>query len=319
MFSRLGLRAFRTILVSLSGPFPLPAATRTIGRSRSPTPTRTTATHHPALPKPAYARLGRSCASCRLSRPTKHIRKPYGSRSGYSSRLAHLLRTLYSLFVDTVRFPAAFVEAFLLLDTSSQLIWTFNLLLYTLLFTLEVRQVHYHCTVIIEGYQFSSKRILNWERTWTADCAYFNREDMDWKVWEAIDRDIQCVRMEKARIRGLSLKVRVIRERTVRDRYFNIFGLRSVEVPEDPYHGTDVFETEDDFLLSAPDLDCDLELPKREWGEIGRDLLLGEPPTPPSSAPPTPSPRLGAFVRPVRIADPGDPPDAGEDERMLWH
>ncbi|KAG9081840.1 hypothetical protein FS749_007341 [Ceratobasidium sp. UAMH 11750] len=304
--SGLASYAYHAISDSLFGPPSPTPVDGTLGGSFSPTRTRTTTTDDPPLPKPASARFGNS------PRPYRW----YRSRWAISPRLARHLRTLYSSFVDAMRFPAVFVEAFLLMDRSSQIIWTCGLLLFTLLFALEVRQVHYHYTVIIEGYQFTSRRILNRERTWTAECPYSHRESMDWKAWDAIDRYIQCTRMRQARIRGLNLKVRVIRERTVRDWYFTVFGMRSVEVPEDPHHGIDVFETEDAFMLAAPDLDHDLELPKRGWDELERDWLLGEPPTPPASAPPTPSPPQRAFVRPVRIADPGDPPDTGGGQDM---
>ncbi|KAG8714667.1 hypothetical protein FRC08_011629 [Ceratobasidium sp. 394] len=319
MFSKLGSRIYRAVAPPPPRPSPPPPATRTLGGSPPSTRTRTTSTDHPALPEPAYARLGRSCTSRRLSRSSRHIRKPYGSRYGTPSRLTHHPWALYSFLVDAVRLPAAFAEALLLEDTTTQLTWACGLFFVTLLFIIEARKVHYHYTLTIEGYQFSSRHILTRKRLWTAECPYSHRESMDWKTWDAIDDYIQYIRMKKARIWDLSLKVRVIRERTVRDWYFTIFGMRSVEVPEDPYHGTDVFENEDDFVLTIPNLDHDLELPKREWGELSRDWLLGEPPTPPSSVPPTPSPRQGAFVRPVRIADPDDPPDGGEDAGIPWH
>ncbi|KAG8714034.1 hypothetical protein FRC08_012465 [Ceratobasidium sp. 394] len=319
MFSRLGSCIYRAVSLPPPRPSPSPPATRTLGGSPPSTRTRTTSTDRPALPEPAYARLGRSYTSRRLSGSSRHIRKPYGSRSSFPSRLARHLRALYSFFVDAVRLPAALAEAFLLLGTPSQIIRTFGLLEFTLLFIIQWRRVHYRYTLTIEGYQFSSRRILTRKRLWTPDCPYSYRESMDWKTWHAIDGYIQYIRMKKARIWDFSLKVRVIRERTVRDWYFTIFGMRSVEVPEDPYHGTDVFENEDDLVLTIPDLDHDLELPTRPRGELWRDWLLGEPPTPPSSAPPTPSPPQRAFVQPVRIADPGDPPDAGEDEGILWH
>ncbi|KAG8682209.1 hypothetical protein FRC08_015107 [Ceratobasidium sp. 394] len=319
IFSRLASRIYRAVAPPPPRPSLPPPATRTLGGSPPSTRTRTTTTNRPALPEPAYARLGRSYTSRRLSGSSKHIRNPYGSQSSISSGLARHLRALYSFFVDAVRFPAAFAEAFLLVDTPSQIIRTFSLLCVALLFIIEGRKVHYHYTLTIEGYQFSSRHILTRKLLRTSECPYSYRESMDWKTWHSIDDYIQYIRMQKARIWDLSLKVRVVRERTVRDWYFTIFGMRSVEVPEDPYHGTDVFENEDDFVLTIPDLDHDLELPTRQRGELWRDWLLGEPPTPPSSAPPTPSPPQRAFVRPVHIADPDDPPDVGEDAGTAWH
>ncbi|KAG9095947.1 hypothetical protein FRC06_009222 [Ceratobasidium sp. 370] len=122
--------------------------------------------------------------------------------------------------------------------------------------------------------------------------------------------------MDYARIRGFRFKAQVTRERKVCDWYLTIFGPRSVEVPQDGYHGTDVFETEDEFMQVAPDLDRDLELPRREWNELARDWLR-DPPTPLSSPPRTPSLPQGRFLRRVRIADPDDPDWEGEEERML--
>ncbi|KAG9091853.1 hypothetical protein FS749_016184 [Ceratobasidium sp. UAMH 11750] len=329
VFSRLASRVHRVISIPLPRPSLPPPATRTIGGSPPPTRTRTTTTHRPAPPEPAYARLsGRSCTFHRPSESSESSdpRLRHRGTTAFAQGMARCLRILSSS-VSWLR--RALVDAALLFtwlavefwspDPTTRLENCFSACCIIFLFTWKVRKVDYRYDIIFEGDQFPSKRILDWKQSWIAWCPYFRRERMDWEMWEAIDRDIQTIRRNYGRVRGFSLKVRVIRERMVRDWNITIFGMRSVEVVENPYHGTDVFETEDNFLLSAPDLDRDLQLPTRGWGEIGRDWLLGEPPTPPSSAPPTPSPPQRAFVRPVRIADPDDPSDAGEDERMLWH
>ncbi|KAG9082035.1 hypothetical protein FS749_007166 [Ceratobasidium sp. UAMH 11750] len=329
ILSRLASRVHRAISISLPQPSPPPLATRTIGGSPPPTRTRTTTTHRPAPPEPAYARLsGRSCTPHRPSESSKSSdpRSRHRATPVFAQGVARCLHIL-SASISWLR--RALIDAALLFtwlavefwspDLTTRLANCFSACCIIFLFTWKVRKVDYRYDIIFEGDQLPSKRILDWKRSWIAWCPYFRRERIDWEMWEAIDRDIQTVRRNYGRVRGFSLKVRVIHKRMVRDWNITIFGMRSVEVLENPYHGTDVFETEDDFLLSAPDLDRDLELPTRGWGELGRDLLLGEPPSPPSSAPPTPSPRQRAFVRPVRIADPDDPPDAGESEGMLWH
>ncbi|KAG8719338.1 hypothetical protein FRC08_003065 [Ceratobasidium sp. 394] len=325
IFSRLVSRVHRAISASLPRP-PPPPATRTTGGSPSPTRTRITTAHRPAPPEPAYARLsGRSCTFPRSKSSDPPLR--HRSPTVFAQGLARCLRIL-SASVSWLR-PAR-IDASLFFTSFAVEPWSPKLTRFMQLYVIalsliriytltgKIRWVHYHYDIIFEGDR-SSKRILNSKRTWTSECGYPRRERQDWKMWKAVDGDIQIVRRKYGRVRGFSLKVRVIRRRVVRDWYVTIFGARSVEVPEDPYHGTVVFETEDEFMLSAPDLDHDLELPTRERGEFWRDRLFGEPPTPPSSAPPTPSPRQGAFVRPVRIADPDDPPDAGEGQRMLWH
>ncbi|KAG8729797.1 hypothetical protein FRC10_003455 [Ceratobasidium sp. 414] len=119
--------------------------------------------------------------------------------------------------------------------------------------------------------------------------------------------------MMYARVPDLSLKMRVTCEREVRDWYITIFGMRSVEVPQDDYHGTDVFKTEDEFMLATPDPDCNFKLPWRKW----RDWLCGDPPSPPPSPLQTPPPPQDMFLPPVRIVDPEDPEDEGEDEQMF--
>ncbi|KAG8719343.1 hypothetical protein FRC08_003070 [Ceratobasidium sp. 394] len=328
IFSRLASRVHRAISASLSRP-PPPPVTRTIGGSPSPTRTRTTTAHRPAPPEPAYARLrGRSCTPHRPSKSSKSSdpRSRHRGTTVFAQGMARCLRILSSS-VSWLR--RALIDAALLFTSLAGKFWSpdpttrlkncFSACCIIFLFTWKPRKVDYRYDIIFEGDQFPSKRILDWKQSGAAHCPYFWREQMEWQIWDAIDREIQMVRWNYGRVPRFSLKVRVIYEKKVRDWYMTIFGLRSVEVPGDPYHGTDIFETENEFMLNAPDLDCDLELPTRGWGELSRDFLLGEPPTPPSSTPPTPSPRQGAFVRPVRIADPDDPPDTGEGERMLWH
>ncbi|KAG9093465.1 hypothetical protein FRC06_011508 [Ceratobasidium sp. 370] len=183
--------------------------------------------------------------------------------------------------------------------------------------TFKMRRVEYRYNLVVEGYQFSSKLVLEWGRPWTAECAYSDRALTEWGIWDAIDRELWAIRTENGHLPDISLKVRVTRKRKVLDWCFSFFIIHPIEVPEDDYHITDVFETEDDFMLAIPDLDCDLELPRREWHEPARDWLLGDPPTPLSSPPRTPSLPQGRFLRPVRIVDPDDPDWEGEDEHML--
>ncbi|KAG9090722.1 hypothetical protein FS749_000331 [Ceratobasidium sp. UAMH 11750] len=328
MFSRFASRVHRAISASLPRP-PPPPATRTIGGNPSPTRTRTTTAHRPAPPEPAYARLsGRSCTPHPPSESSKssNPRSRHRATPVFAQGIARCLRILSASVswlrrarIDTALLLTSLAREFWSPDLTTRLENCFVALCLIFTFTWKARKVDYRYDIIFEGDQFPSKRILDWKQSGSAYCPYFLRKRMEWQMWDAVDREIQMVRWNYGRVPRFSLKVRVICKKTVRDWYMTIFGLRSVEVPEDPYHGTDVFETEHEFMLSVPDLDRDLELPKREWGEVARDWLLGEPPTPPSSVPPTPSPRQGAFVRPVRIADPDDSPDAGEGERMLWH
>ncbi|KAG8730052.1 hypothetical protein FRC10_003178 [Ceratobasidium sp. 414] len=177
--------------------------------------------------------------------------------------------------------------------------------------------MHYRYDFVIDGYQFSSNHIRELTGTWIAECAYFDRDVMEWKMWDTINQNIQTVRMEHARVPGFNLKVRVTRERKVRDWHFTIFGMRFIEVLHDDYHGIDVFETEDEFMLATPDLDRDLKLPRRGWKEVARDWLFGSPPSPPPSPPQTPPPLQDMFQPPVRIVDPEEPEDEGEDEQMF--
>ncbi|KAG8736588.1 hypothetical protein FRC10_009148 [Ceratobasidium sp. 414] len=187
-------------------------------------------------------------------------------------------------------------------------------LLFITIIKSKTRKVYYRYDVMIEGYQFSSKRILERTGLPTAGCIYSHRDVMEWKIWDAVDRDVQTIRMMYAHVLGFSLKVRVTRERKVRDWYFTIFGMRSVEVPQDDCHGVDVFETEDEFTLAAPDLDCDLELPGQEWKEVARDWLCGDLPSPPPSPLQTPSLPQDTFLPPVWMVDPEEPEDEREDE-----
>ncbi|KAG9096946.1 hypothetical protein FRC06_008169, partial [Ceratobasidium sp. 370] len=179
-----------------------------------------------------------------------------------------------------------------------------------------IRRVHYRYRLVVKGYQFSKSAFeLDWP--WTADCAYNDRDLTEWRLWDCIDRDIWSIRIRHARAPGFRLEARVTRERKVYDWYLTIFGPRSVEVPQDDYHRTDVLQTEDEFVQAIPDLDLDLESPRREWKKVVRNWLLGDPPTPLSSPPRTPSLPQGRFLRRVRIADPDDPEREGEEERML--
>ncbi|KAG9084800.1 hypothetical protein FRC06_003898 [Ceratobasidium sp. 370] len=328
--ARLALRVYQAIsAATLSRPPSLTFATRTLGGSISPTRTRTTTIHNPALPEPAYARFrGRSCTPHRPSESSKRSSKSSSSRLGhryttaFSPRLAHHLHILHSSFsrsrrtrTGVARFPAPPVQKFSLVDAVTQVLGVVGICIHIYLFQAKIRKVHYRCELMIEAHQFS-KLVFEWDRPWTAECLYNNRDLIEWELWDAIDRQIWSIRMDYARIRGFRLKVRVTRERKVCDWSSTIFGLRSVEVPQDGYHGTDVFETEDEFVQAAPDLDLDLELPRREWNELARDWLR-DPPTPPSSPPRTPSLPQGRFLRRVRIADPDDPDWEGEEERMF--
>ncbi|KAG9080307.1 hypothetical protein FRC06_006803 [Ceratobasidium sp. 370] len=124
-----------------------------------------------------------------------------------------------------------------------------------------MQRVEYCYNLVVKGYQFSLKLILEWGQPWTTKCAYSNQALTEWGIWDTIDHELWAIRPD------ISLKVRVTCKRKVLDWCFSFFIIHPIEVQEDDYHRTDVFETEDDFMLAIPDLDCDLELPRWEWHE----------------------------------------------------
>ncbi|KAG8735111.1 hypothetical protein FRC10_010973 [Ceratobasidium sp. 414] len=91
------------------------------------------------------------------------------------------------------------------------------------------------------------------------------------------------------------------------DRYESASGMREVKVPQENYHGPEVFESEDELMRAIPafdlDVNLDYDLATRRQNEPAQD-----PPYSPSPSPP-PSPLLpepepnGRFARRVWIAE----------------
>ncbi|KAG9125188.1 hypothetical protein FRC07_008610 [Ceratobasidium sp. 392] len=144
--------------------------------------------------------------------------------------------------------------------------------------------VYYKHTVRIEAYRHSSNPFRVWTDSWKLLCPYGVTASAEWGMWYYIDGLVWRFKTQRALTPDVEVRFRLVRVKKVLAQYTTGSETRKEWVLDDNYNGTDVFESEDEFLRHTTPVDF-----MDEWDESLRVASSSPWPSPP------PSPSLDAF------------------------
>ncbi|KAG9123176.1 hypothetical protein FRC07_000147 [Ceratobasidium sp. 392] len=161
--------------------------------------------------------------------------------------------------------------------------------------------IYYKHTMRIEVYWRSSSPFHERLHSWELLCPYAAAASAEWGMWYYIENQVWRLRKKYALTLDVEVKFRLVRVKKVCVRYTTGSETHDEWVPDDGFNGTDVFESEDEFLRHTTPVDF-----MDEWDESLQESSCSRSPSPP------PSPTLDPFDSDGRLEPMVEVVEAGE-------